>query len=189
MAWASELVANDRRDEAVPVLARAKELFPDYFGPGNPYGLLADIYLERGDERAAIRELEALTTVNEYTYEEHVKLAELLAERDPASTRSQRAELLDRALYIYPLSVDVHHELADLYTELGEQNRVVRERRAIVGLQPANRSEALYDLAVALEASGDSRGARREVLRALELAPGYERAQRLLLELSGRGGS
>ena len=45
--------------------------------------------------------------------------------------------------------------------------------------------EALYQLAVAYLEGGDTAGARREVLRALELAPNYGKAQDLLLRLRG----
>jgi len=38
-------------------------------------------------------------------------------------------------------------------------------------------------LARGLEAGGDRREARREVVRALEIAPGFEKAQELLLKL------
>ncbi len=37
--------------------------------------------------------------------------------------------------------------------------------------------------------AGDTASARREVLRALELAPNFEKAQQLLLRLRGTGGT
>jgi hypothetical protein len=46
-----------------------------------------------------------------------------------------------------------------------------------------DKPEALYQLALALAEAGDAAGARREVLRALELAPRFQRAQELLLRL------
>jgi Tfp pilus assembly protein PilF len=50
-------------------------------------------------------------------------------------------------------------------------------------------AQALYDLAEAQLAAGDPQAARRQVLRALEIAPSFEAAQRLLLKLHGSGGA
>ena len=56
-------------------------------------------------------------------------------------------------------------------------------------LAPVDMAEALYQLAVALSDAGDAAGARREVLRALELAPSFAPAQELLLKLQPGGGA
>jgi len=53
----------------------------------------------------------------------------------------------------------------------------------MVALDPADRLEARYQLARALSLAGDRTGARRELLAVLEQAPGFEKAQVLLLEL------
>ena len=63
----------------------------------------------------------------------------------------------------------------------------------MVALNPVDRAEALYQLAQAYYEAGDAPAAKREVLRALEDAPNFEKAQELLLKLqqgnrSGRGG-
>jgi hypothetical protein len=50
-------------------------------------------------------------------------------------------------------------------------------------LEPRDRAEAHFSLARALLGAGERERARREVLLSLEIAPGYEEAQRLLLEV------
>jgi Tfp pilus assembly protein PilF len=57
----------------------------------------------------------------------------------------------------------------------------------VLALAPANVAEARYQLALALYQSGDPAAARREVLRALELAPAFEQAQDLLLRIREGG--
>jgi thioredoxin-like negative regulator of GroEL len=52
-------------------------------------------------------------------------------------------------------------------------------------MRPTDMLEARYQLARALAASGDKVAARREILAVLESAPGFEKAQALLLELRG----
>jgi hypothetical protein len=57
----------------------------------------------------------------------------------------------------------------------------------VLALNPPDLAEAHFDLARSLTAAGNRAEAKREVLRSLEAAPGFEKAQELLLKL--RGGS
>jgi cellulose synthase operon protein C len=51
-------------------------------------------------------------------------------------------------------------------------------------LTPGDPAGAHFDLARALLAAGKRQEAKREVLRALEIAPSFRKAQELLLRLS-----
>ena len=186
--WAAQLAAGralvgqDQGDRAVPFLERAKKLFPQYAGPDSPYQLLATLHLARGDRRAAAAELSALTALNENQYAANLKLAELLTE---LGDQARAVEALERAIYIHPYDVAVHERLATLYAARRQFPKVVRERKAILALDPVDRSGALYQLALAHRDAGDIASARRTVLQALETAPGFEQAQTLLLSLQG----
>ena len=94
------------------------------------------------------------------------------------------AQSLELAMYISPYDVDVHTRLAELYAKSGDRAGAVRERRAIVALKPVDIAEARYQLALAYYEAGDTKNARSEVIRALENAPNFQRAQDLLLKLS-----
>ena len=85
-----------------------------------------------------------------------------------------------------PCSPVLHTKMAELYKKTGVLKKVVRERQALLALNPVDRAEAHYQLAVAHHEAGDATAARREVLRALEEAPSFEKAQQLLLTLRGR---
>ncbi|HEV2131356.1 MAG TPA: tetratricopeptide repeat protein, partial [Longimicrobiaceae bacterium] len=178
-----------RLDQAKPYLERAKTLFPEYAGDDSPYLYLASIHKQQGALRQAAEELRKLTVLNENHYAAHLQLAELL---DSIGDAAGAAAVLERAIYIYPFEIPLHTRLAALYTQLGERQKAVRERRAVVALRPVDRAEALYQLALAHLEAGEAEAARREVLRALEEAPNFERAQELLLRLrsgsSGLGG-
>ena len=65
----------------------------------------------------------------------------------------------------------------------GDKQLAVRERSAIVALAPADRADAYYQLALAQHEASDDAAARKSVLRSLEEAPNYEKAQTLLLTL------
>ncbi|HEX6559963.1 MAG TPA: hypothetical protein VF021_10885, partial [Longimicrobiales bacterium] len=101
-----------------------------------------------------------------------------------ALVRQATADALESAIYIWPYDMTVHVRLADLYARTGNAKGAVRERQVIVALQPVDMAEARYQLALAHYQAGDRANARREVLRALEAAPSFERAQELLLKLS-----
>jgi len=151
-------------------------------GGVSPHPMLAQIHMREGDSGAAAEALARYVAVDENAYAENLELARLL---EDAGDIEGAAEALERAVWIHPYDAAPHQQLAELYSRLGVHERAVRERRVLVSLRPVDRAEALYNLAEALLAAGDREGARTEVLRALEAAPAFERAQQLLLRLHG----
>lgn len=113
----------------------------------------------------------AAAAVNDYNV--------LLAQGTPAS--------LELAMYISPYDIAPHTRLAELYARAGNRAAAVRERQVIVALKPVDMAEARYQLALAHFENGDRVNARREVVRALENAPNFAKAQELLLRLSEGG--
>lgn len=178
-----ELLEQRRLDEAKEALERAAALFPEYAGAGAPELLLARVYLAKGDQRAAAAALSRHTARDESAWDANAEEARLReAIGDPAGA----AAALERMLWISPYDAAVHQRLANLAEGLHDYGRALRERRANVALGPADPLEARYQLARALAQAGDSVAARREVLHVLETAPGFEKAQALLLELRKR---
>ncbi len=180
------LIRDGRASDAVPYLERARSLFPEYGGPDSPRWLLARIYRERGDVRLAADELTALTLNDENHYDANVMLADLLVQ---LGDTAGAATALERTMFIHPYDAATHVRLAQMYTALRSHQKAVRERRAVVALNPVDRAEALYQLALAHRDAGDAVAARREVLRALEQAPAFEKAPDLLLALRQGSGS
>ena len=167
-------------DRALEHLKRAVELFPFYSGRGNPYEMMVEIYESRGQKPETAATLEALTRVNETNTDALAKLARLRIEmKDPKSA----VEALSKSFYSQPFDASLHKLAGDAYLELGSANDAIREFRVAIALAPADLAVAHFDLARGLEAGGDRREARREVVRALEIAPGFEKAQELLLKL------
>ncbi len=185
MAEGSAHAAAGRADDAAAAFERAKAMFPEYAADDSPYRELARLHLRRGDARRAAAELSALAARDGTAYEAHLELAGLL---ERAGDARGAAAALERAVYVSPYDVGVHQRLAALAAGLGDRRRAVRERRAVVALAPVDMPDALYQLARALREAGDAPGARREVLRALELAPSFAPAQELLLALQPGGG-
>ncbi len=183
LALGRALTEEGEPEAAIAYLERAKSLFPEYAGPASPYWFLAQIHRGRGSPELAAAELEALTAINERHYKANLELAELReALDDPAGA----AAALERAVYIFPYEISLHERLAHLYAGIGEGSKAIRERRAVLALDPVDRAEALYRLARAYFDAGELSAARRAVLGALEEAPSFERAQQLLLDLRER---
>jgi cellulose synthase operon protein C len=183
MRSAAELAERQRWDEAVRELEKAKGLLPSYAGEDSPYRTLARIHITRGDSAAAMRELAAMTMRNELAYGANLELAAMAAARGDSVTA---VAALERALYISPFDLTVHERLAAHAGSSRRHALAIRERQAVLALNPTDRVEALYQLAKAFADAGDVASARREVLRALDLAPNYEKAQALLLSLQER---
>jgi tetratricopeptide (TPR) repeat protein len=174
------LYKEDEHDEAAIYLERAKRLFPDYSGNDSPSWFLAQIHQKAGEREKAASELAQMISVNERHYEAHIELASLYAE---LGEEDKATDVLERALYIYPFESSVHRDLASLYRNEGRYREVIRARKALAALEPVDRAQVLYELALAYYEAGDPAGARREVLRALEMAPTFGEALELLLKL------
>jgi Flp pilus assembly protein TadD len=184
MRLGAMLVEAGRYEEARPHLTEALRMFPDYGGPNSPYGYLARIHRAEGDLERAAAALARLNALSESNWDA------LMAEADVESSLgdpSRAAWALKRSIQVYPYDADVHERLAELEGDLGDRFGAVRERQAVVALNPPDRAEALYRLAVAELDAGSREDARRTVLRALEIAPNYDAALELLLALRGGG--
>jgi tetratricopeptide (TPR) repeat protein len=165
---------------AEPLLARARQLFPGYAGPESAGWYLAQIYQRRGERARAAAELDSLTQQNAGDYRALLALAAL---RDSLGEKAAAARALNAALFVYPLDVPVHLHLAQLAAELEDWPTAIRERRAVVALAPVDSAEAMYELALAYFQGGKLDEAHDTVLRALEQAPSFEKAQELLLKV------
>ncbi len=174
------LFNEDRLDDAEEHLRAAMRLFPEYGGRDSPYWYLAQIHRERGEAGLAVAALQRLTALNESHYEAFLQLGEL---QEGLGEADESAAALDAAVLIYPYEIELHERLAEAHTERGDATGTVRERRAIVALAPADLAEAHYELARAYLSDGRPADARRAVLRALEIAPSFEDALDLLLEV------
>ena len=173
-------LADGDAERAERHLERAKELFPGYGEAKSPYLLLARIHREKGDSKRAARELRSFVDINENHYDAHIELAELY---ESMGEKEDAAAILERAIYIYPFDADAHRQLVGLLRGIGRFEDVVVERRALLALT-TDKAQGFYELAVAYREAGDAASARRELLRALEIAPVFRDGLSLLLELS-----
>jgi tetratricopeptide (TPR) repeat protein len=176
-------LAAGRNDEAKARLEQALAKFPEYIGDDSPLILLAKLAADRGDKKGAADLLARYNALDESSWEPNKQesgIREQLA--DWLGTR----QALERMIWVSPNDAALHQRLANVAEKLGDQRLALRERRAVLATGPTDVNEARYQLARAMLATGDATGARREILGVLENAPGFEKAQALLLELANR---
>ncbi|MDE2805742.1 MAG: tetratricopeptide repeat protein [Gemmatimonadota bacterium] len=207
MALGQALFREGRRADAAEHFEAALELFPRYGGPDGAHWFLGRIREEQGDADAAIAHYRALIALNESHYDARLALGGLLAgdsggtgdsegtgdsargTTDAGGDAEAAAEVLRELPHIHPYEIEDHERLAALLERIGDLEGAVAERRAVVALDPVDVASAHFRLARVLHRSGDAAGARSAVLAALEIAPNYEEALDLLLELRrGRPG-
>ena len=169
-------------DTVIKLGAQARDLFPDYVEAGNVYEFLAHAYLAKGDKPAAIAELERYAKIGG---RDPATLKSLAGELEAAGDKKEAAAVLDRVNYIYPMNNDMHQQLGLLWLDLNETAGAIREFQAVVAHDPIDPAQAHFNLARAYRQNHQNEQAQDELLAALEAAPGFRPAQKLLLELSG----
>ncbi|MEC9014952.1 MAG: tetratricopeptide repeat protein, partial [Gemmatimonadota bacterium] len=176
----ASLVGEERYTDAQPHLEAAREIFPDYGGPDSPYWYLAQAHMGAGNLTGAAQALSQLVQRSESNYDAYTMHADVLAQ---LNRPKEAADALDKAVLVWPYEIELHQRLAKLHAEVGNYPQALRERAAVVALNPTDKAQALYALAIAYQEVGDLTGARRAVLQSLEIAPNFDAALELLLVL------
>ncbi|HEY0765503.1 MAG TPA: tetratricopeptide repeat protein [Pyrinomonadaceae bacterium] len=181
---AAELLAADGDTEgAVAHYIRALEMFPYVTGAGNPYESLAKLLEQKGDRAQAARILDNLVKTDENNLEALKTIARI---RFALGEHRQALDALQASFYINPFDYKLHTQAGELSTELKDYAKALTEFQVALALAPPNVAEANYNVAAAYHALGRQPEAKRAVLRALEAAPRYEKAQELLLRIVGQ---
>jgi cellulose synthase operon protein C len=158
-----------------------RRMYPDYIGDANAYEFLAVADLAKGDKKAAAA---VLTDYEKMGGEDPSILKKLASLEEELGQPKEAAATLDRINYIYPVHDEaLHRHLGDLWFAQANYAGAVREYTAVVALNPLDKAGAQFSLAQAYYASGQRDKAEESVLAALEAAPGYRPAQKLLLEI------
>jgi len=178
------LLKGGSKNAAETHLKKAQSLFPEFVEPGNPYQVLSEMYLEAGREEEALAQLLSWTRYDENSPQPLVQAAEIYRKR---KDWANAARVSEKSVYAYPFLEQAHQMLGEAAAEIGEWATAVAAYRALVGLNPPDMAGAYYNLARAWLGSGNRQEARRAVLRALEIAPSFEKAQQLLLQLRAIG--
>jgi tetratricopeptide (TPR) repeat protein len=184
-AWAKglkDLAGMAKADHDAVVKAAPDELrrYPQYVGDANAYEFLADAQLAKGDKQGA---MVTLTEYEKMGGQSPETLSQLASLQEELGHAKEAAATLDRINYIYPESEGLHRHLGELWLAQGNYAGAVREYTAVLALKPLDKASAEFELAQAYFAAGEKDKAEESVLLALETAPGFRPAQKLLLQI------
>ena len=164
--------------EATIYLDTAYAMLPEYTGYPSPPLVLAQIYEKEGNEAARLEQLRLLLGNQQHDYNSAITLAEAAF---ASSDLSGAGYYIDRAIQVDPYRREVHELRARLASLQNDTAAAVVENEVIVTLEVDDPVEARTNLAEAYLNNGDTALAKRNVLSALEIAPSYLRAQKILL--------
>ena len=170
-------------ENAVIHFRRAIELFPYYTGEGNAYDALAEIFEKKGDQKQAAEVLAAQVRYDENSLPALKSLASL---REQLGDRAGALQALRMSFYVSPFDYATHTHAGELSLEDKHYAQALTEFEVVLALDPPNVAEANYNIASAYHFLGKQPEAKHAVLRALEAAPTYEKAQELLLKIVGQ---
>jgi tetratricopeptide (TPR) repeat protein len=173
-----------KTDDVIAIGRRIEGLYPDYVENGNVYTFIANACIKKGDKACALDELGRYNKIGGRDSDTVKQYATLLEE---AGKTKEAAAALERLNYIYPLDTNLHERLGGLLMQLNDAPGAVLEYQALVELHPIDMAGSHYNLARAFKAAGRNDQAREEAINALEVAPDFRPAQKLLLDVSGDG--
>ena len=166
---------------AAQAARRAVASYPNALGESSPYPLLAQAEARLGNRTAVV---DALTTYWRAGGRSPGALVRLADGLDDAQ-RPEDALAVRRSLALtIPLAIETRMRLGDDLLADGKPREALQEYLAAKSLKPHDKADAHYRLARAYHRLNESEDARRHVLLALEIAPRYQDALSLLLEIN-----
>jgi tetratricopeptide (TPR) repeat protein len=177
----NQLAKDGKTDEVIEKGRAIEGIYPDYVEAANVYSFIADACLKKEDKACAIEELGRYSKIGGRNPDTVKQYAKLLAD---AGRPKEAAAALERLNFIFPIDAELHERLGGLLLETGDTKGAVREYQALVAMHPSDVAGSHYNLAKAFKADGRKDQAREEAVTALEAAPNFKPAQKLLLEVS-----
>jgi len=175
------LAKDHQSDDVIREGQEVRNLYPDYVYGANAYEFLAEAYLAKGNKQEATA---VLTSYEKRGGHDPATLKELASLEEETGNPKEAAATLDRINYIYPVNDEqLHRHLGDLWLAQNNYPGAIREYAAVLAMHPLDMASAQFNLAQAYFAAGQADKAEENVLQALETAPDYRPAQKLLLQL------
>ena len=184
MAVGRALQAAGNIDAAKRAYETAVTLAPMATGAGSPRLPLAAIAIEQEDPGRAMDYLEAHLDYDHRDIESARQLAALAVDAEDEARMRRAYELVAE---IDPFDPAPHQVLGRLAKTRADHVVAAREFEVALAIGPVDRVATHIDLAESYLAAGRLDDAKREVIKGLEIAPAYERALELLLQIVEAG--
>jgi len=177
----SKAVIAKNWDSAIVEGLKATEGYPPTSILANAYEALSKAYLAKGEKTKARNILREYAKASGRSPETLKQLAKL---EEESGDKAMAAAALKRLIYISPVGdEDLHRKLGEYYLELKQPERALPAFQAQLASKPVDPAGAYYNLARSLVALSRPKEAQDALFNALEVAPGFKPAQKLLLDL------
>lgn len=181
---ARKLMEEKNWTEARTILERVVAAYPTSKGSDTPYRPLVTVLRELGDAAAERAALDNWAALDDEAVDAYVRLMELASEKKEWPTVKRNAE---RYLGVNPLVAPPWRFLAQASGELGDTPAAIAAWRTLLQLDVPDPAGAHFQLAQLLRKNGETAEARSQTLLALEEAPRFREALKVLLELNRTG--
>ena len=173
-------MAGKKWNEAIALCKKMIELFPEDVSEGNPYVVLARIYRETKKPKLEAEVLEQFAALKSDDQQFFLRLIEL---HEAEGNWQGVVENANRMLAVNPLTPAPHRSLSKAARETGDDAAAISSLQALTKMNPFDPAGLHYELASLLYQTGKIEESRHEVLLALEEAPRYRDAQKLLVKI------
>ena len=184
LAYAAALIKDQQYKQAHAVLDRLQAVYPDAKGAEQAYRLRAAASRALGNLTAETEAWESALRLDASDAEACRRLIEIYV---AAADWQQVMRVSQRLQGINPMWRLPHRQLALAAEKTGDNALAIESLTALINLDPLDRAETYYRLASAQRRATDLEAAKRSVLLALESAPRYRDAHRLLLRVIEEG--
>lgn len=160
------------------------DLLPQYVEPDSPYLALARAQEELGQRRQAIAALKKFWRNGGYDPAALKRLSGWLYEENRSG---EAIDVLTSVNLVDPLDQELHGTLGDMLLEAERAQEALTEYSIALALNPHDKAAANYRMASAHHRLGNDEQSQDHLLQALDIAPNFRPAQRLLLDLMRAG--
>lgn len=160
------------------------DLLPQYVEPDSPYLALAHAQEELGQRRQAVAALKNFWQNGGYDPVALKRLSGWLYEENRSG---EAIDVLRSVNLVDPLDQELHGTLGDMLLEAERAQEALMEYSIALALNPHDKATANYRMASAHHQLGNNEQSQDHLLQALDLAPNFRPAQRLLLDLMRTG--
>jgi tetratricopeptide (TPR) repeat protein len=164
---------------AIAAYEKAAALVPAATGDENPNKMIARLALAEKNNARAATALEDVLKVDHADVEAARSLIPLVANSTPARIENANQRLVD----VDPFETSSQAVLGRLAMQRKDATAAVKAFRTVLATNPPDRAAALVDLGEAYVLAKRPADAKVQALAALELAPSFERAHDLLLNI------
>jgi len=181
-AAAGQAIQSQRWSTATTYLKQIHEAYPEESAADGPTRMLARCYRELGELEAEKEVLRTLAEHDADAIDVFRRLMELAATDADWATVDKNAR---RIIAVNPMVFSAQEQLARAALEQNDPVSLIAAQQALLQSDPPDPALAYYRLARANQQLGNVAQAKRNVMKALEEAPRYRDAHRLLIELVG----